>query len=328
MMERSMRSLSVAVVLGFGLLLACGGGGKSTTPGEVVGETGPADAVEQAEPAAEVAEPQAELPQGDEPAPAEVSEPVAEVEQPVEVGPGEVTPPDGQEQEVQPGEQVEETAPLIDVVITVREVTMEQEAPTAGVLVTLLDDDDGSPAGQSATSDAQGQVTFQLPSGSRFGLKLTKAGDLDSYVFGLPVFENSPQDVNIIPQAMVDAILGKLGVQQSPDKGLLVGNVTWENAEQQGGSIGCAEVGSTPAGQVFYFGSEGPATPEQMSSTGHDKSDFLVVNLPEGSVALTAKIGDTQVASGTGLVFKGAITFRVQVSGTFAADPTPPSCTQ
>jgi len=201
------------------------------------------------------------------------------------------------------------------------------ETVMPGVQVTLLSDPGGSPTGQSATSDAEGHVTFQVMSDETFGVKLAKSGDLDSYSFGFSP-QDSPADASILSQAMADNVLTLLGATQDPAKGMASGTVRFGTGSGIGDPIGCATVQSTPSGQVFYFDASGPRTLADLPSTAKAKGDFLVLNVPAGAVALTAKVNGTEIATGAGRVFPGAITFRIVVSSTGAVNPTPADCAQ
>jgi hypothetical protein len=225
-------------------------------------------------------------------------------------------------------DSIDATLKEVNVTLSIGEATLDRgEIPARGVQATLLSDQDGSSLGQAATSDDQGRVTFQLVPQARYGVKLARPGDVDSYAFGMVAYDDSPQSVNIFSQAVIDKILALTGGQQDPGRGMILGAVGWGTPDGSvGGPIGCAQVRSEPAGQVFYFGEKGPASPEQQPHTSHGKSDFLLLNLPEGRVTLKAEVGGVQVAAGTGLVFKGGVTFRAEAFGTAAADPTPEGC--
>jgi len=260
-------------------------------------------------------------------------------------GPGDVTPTDTPQTDVpktdvNPADVVQNDVPvggdlpsdpgteIVTAQLTIKEVSMSGDTVLPGVLATLVSSTDGTSLGQSATSDSNGQVTFQVQANDRYAVKLTMASHLDSYTFNLNP-TSAQEDANILSQTTADAILGMLSVTQDSAKGIVAGGVDYVVDGSGGGApVGCAAVESVPATDIYYFGSSGPMTHAQQSSTSKSKSDFLAFNVPTGSVAFTAKVNGTQVAAGTGLAFANAISFRINVQGSGAANPTPADCAQ
>lgn len=204
--------------------------------------------------------------------------------------------------------------------------TLDGEVPVGGVTVTLLSNEDGTPLGASAVSDSAGLATLAVPRDRPFGLRLSRNDSMDTYYFDL-VAQEQPVEIAILSNALATAILDLLGVDQDPAKGVAAGHVLFRPDVNPYDGIGCATVSSTPAGQVFYFDEDGPVGPETRASTGKQLPDFLAFNLPAGAVAFEARVGGEVVATGTGRVFPGGITFSVVVASDAASNPTPVDCT-
>ena len=196
-----------------------------------------------------------------------------------------------------------------------------------GVKVELVSGVDGAPTGPTETSDADGYVTFQLMGHTIFNVKLSKAGDIDSYTFGL-VAQGNELGAGILSNAVVEALPVMVGTTLDTSKGLLIGTLLFrpDNGADQG--IGCATVEVAPLGEIFYVGPDGPAKLADLSSTTTADSGYLALNLTAGSVTLTAKVGGTTVATGTALVFANSVTTNLPLISTGTTNPTPVGCTQ
>jgi hypothetical protein len=194
----------------------------------------------------------------------------------------------------------------------------------AGVEATLAKAD-GTLTDQKATSNALGEVVLEVEADVAFGVRLAKAGYVESWNLGI-LSSMSGHHATILSQALQTAVLGKLSVTQDPAKGMAAGVARFTTDLGTIGAIGCATVEVQPSGQVFYFSADGPATPDKQSATLRTRSDYLILNVPAGPVTVTAKVGGVVVATGTGFVFPGAITFDISALGEGATNPTPADC--
>jgi hypothetical protein len=216
--------------------------------------------------------------------------------------------------------------PQAELDLQVIQDTLDGEVPAGGVTVTVLSNEDGTPLGTSAMSDGSGLATIAVPRDRPFGLRLSRNDSMDTYYFD-QVAREQPVEIAILSSTLATAILDLLNVDQDPAKGIAAGHVLFRPDENPYDGIGCATVSSTPAGQVYYFDEDSPVGPETRASTGRELPEFLAFNLTAGTVAFEARVAGEVVATGTGRVFPGGITFSVVVASYAASNPTPVDCT-
>lgn len=200
-----------------------------------------------------------------------------------------------------------------------------QPVPLAGAEVAVLDNTTGQPTGQSGQTDASGEVVFDLAEGLVFAVSIKKETYIDRYFLDVRQ-EWGSLEVGMLPTAMIDAVSQMIGVPWDHSRGIVTGRIVFQS-EQGEEDVGCAVVESDKGGEVRYWDPDGdmPATLDKAPMTSKESGNFLVANVPPGPVGLTARVGDTVVATKQTVSFAGGMT-TVDLAVTTQTNPTPGDC--
>ncbi len=215
-----------------------------------------------------------------------------------------------------------------------------------GIQIEVLDNDTGDEVGISATSDAEGYVTFTeaLPGtlcGFRaVGSEVGGAMYVDTYQFNIDcaalderlwvVDETTYLGVPLM--AGITKNDGTPGLE--PGTAVLAGGIYFEEGEEPSiveNHIGCATAATDPEdGQVRYFGDNGlPTTLDARDSTNPLVAYYVVANLAPGSTLVKAFVDGTEIGSTSLHVYADAVSISniySQPEAEGGTDPEPAGC--
>ncbi|MBM4397038.1 MAG: hypothetical protein FJ087_15285 [Deltaproteobacteria bacterium] len=224
-----------------------------------------------------------------------------------------------------------ETEPFTGTII---EFGSNPPAAIADADVVLLDDA-GQPTATAVKSGADGKVTIQIPKGKPAGFKVSKAGNKNTYQFGLtPSADGETLWIvtetlyNLAP-AMAGLVLHK-DAGGKFDKGIVAGSIYWVNpADSKEQHVGCAKVSTDMGGDARYFDPTTgfPATLAKAPTTSKNLGYFLVANIDPGKTKVTAKLDPAGTEIGSVDIYSYADAICINnIYATGAANPTPADC--
>lgn len=225
----------------------------------------------------------------------------------------------------------------------------QTKAPVSGGVCELLynigEENETEGTGCFVTSDANGMVSFDLPSPSRWGWLCKKAGNRDTFQFNITseTGADNPETLWLISQGLYELAPALAGINLDTTKGVTAGRLTWFNESNEEEFVGCGVIslegpgGSAIGGDIRYFGSQTglPTTIDDRTKTAPENGLFLGGNIDEGIVDMVAKIDGEEInrvtifSQGGAVVISNIEQFHpsLGIEGVeMDANPTPAGC--
>jgi len=164
-----------------------------------------------------------------------------------------------------------------------------------GAEVTAIDNDTGEMLEYKTVSDAQGNISMQVPAGMLLGFRVTADLFKDTYQFNI---DSDAQDEELWSVSLngFQMAAGLAGFNPDKDKTVVAGAIYWMNSLGNAEYVSCGRIVSFPSGEYRYF-SETTGLPAPLNEVSHTEAGkgegrFMVANVSPGKTTLTAYFGD------------------------------------
>ncbi len=192
---------------------------------------------------------------------------------------------------------------MVPAMISIGGATTEQglggTSVVSGVTMAIYKGTDENTPLATATSDAQGKFTLNVPTGGMQVdgfLKATKSGYVDNYLYpASPFIANETQaDVNMLTPSNKDFLNNLAGGNQMAGKGM----IGLQIRDASGQPVAGATVSSMPASGGYRYTNSSGLPSSSVTSTSADGVAFMF-NVPSGPITVSA--------SKSGMTFKAHV---------------------
>ncbi|NOZ02035.1 MAG: hypothetical protein GXP54_09130 [Deltaproteobacteria bacterium] len=169
------------------------------------------------------------------------------------------------------------------------------KAVIEGAEVTAVDNDTGELLEYKTVSDAQGNISMQVPKDILLGFRVTADLFKDTYQFNI---DSNAQDEELWALSIngFQMAAGLAGFEPDKTKAVAAGAIYWVNEAGEEEYVSCGHVIANPEGEYRYFsettGLPAPLTEVPNTMAGKGEGRFVVGNVPAGKVTLTTYFGD------------------------------------
>jgi len=170
------------------------------------------------------------------------------------------------------------------------------KAKMEGATVVAIDNDTGELLNEyTTTSDGQGNIEMQVPSGILLGFRITANLFKDTYQFNI---DSDAQDEELWGVSLngYELAVGLAGFEPEDGTAVTAGAIYWVNALGEEEHISCAHIVTDPVGEYRYFagdtGLPAPLDAVKHTMDGNGEGRFVAGNIPPGKVEITAFFGD------------------------------------